>query len=283
MLKAFARYSRIIFAGIVLAAAAGAVMAQDMTIDALLTKHLDSIGTKDKRDAAQSRIARGISTFESKLPQKVADGKAILVTDPNNLYFISAFNSKEYPFEKIGLFSNKVSLPYITAGTRSPLGAFIADHNGLLNDGLFGGTISSLWGLQSPKGKLEIKGKKKIDGKDTYVVNYYPKGGGAEFTVKMYFDAVTFQHVRTEYKNTIDAKHREIGVMGEQTGSTISLTEIFGDYRDESGLMLPHTYKIQYLTDSNSGTYEYDWSLNIGQYFFNQKLAPNFFSFDEQK
>src|SRR5215203_3245875 len=81
-----------------------AVNAQKITVEEIIANHLDSIGTKEKRDAVKNRLAVGTSQFESKLPSRKTAGKAILVSEANNLFFVASFASKEYPFEKIGFF-----------------------------------------------------------------------------------------------------------------------------------------------------------------------------------
>lgn len=136
---------------------------------------------------------------------------------------------------------------------------------------------------QLKKEKFNSAGMKKIDGRKTYVLNYYLNGNSNEFTINLFFDAQTFQHVRTEYRHVIAGKTAVFGASNEyRSGLEISMTEVFGDFKNESGLTLPHSYKINYLTSSNTGTYEYNWGVTISQYLFNQKLAPNFFSFDEK-
>src|SRR5262245_13354978 len=120
----------------------GAVLSaigQDLSADDIIAKHLDSIGTKAKRDEIKNRIALGTSSFESKLPPKKTVGKALIASDATDLYFLASLASKEYPFEKIGYFNTKISLPFVVAGARSPLGAFLADHEKILSDGLFAG------------------------------------------------------------------------------------------------------------------------------------------------
>lgn len=262
-----------------------AVKSQDLTADEIVSKHLDSIGTKEKRDAVKNRLVGGASDFESKLPNRKTTGKAIFVSEANDLFFVSSFNSKEYPFEKIGFFKGKQNLPYVTAGKRSPLGAFIADYNKILSDGLLTGSISQTWtllNLQEQKGALKSAGTKKIDGQETYILSYSPKGSGStEFKIKLFFDKQNFRHVRTEYRHAIAAKIATFGVLGQQTGVEISMTETFADFKVESGLTLPHSYKIRYFTDSNSGTYEYNWGFTISTYLFNQNLATDFFTFEE--
>lgn len=263
-----------------------AVKAQDLKPEEIITRHLESIGTKEKRAAVKNRMAAGASTFQSKLPNRKTAGKALIVSEAaNNLMFISSFSSQEYPFEKIGFFSDKVSLPFVTAGAKSPLGTFIADHNKILSEGLFAGSISTTWNLLNPQFKKEKfggGGTKKIDGRKTYVLDFYPGGSSAEFTVKLYFDAETFRHVRTEYRHVISPREQKMGTLGEQNGVKIALTESFADFKTIDGLTLPHAYKLHYVTDSNSGTYEYEWNVAVSQYLFNQKLAPDFFSFDEK-
>ena len=261
------------------------VKAQKLTAEEIIAKHQDSIGTKEKREAVKNRLAVGTSQFESKLPSRKTAGKAIIISEANNLFFVASFASKEYPFEKIGFFADKISLPFISAGTRSPLGAFIADHNKILSEGLLTGSISSTWNLlnsQIKKGKFDSAGTNKLDGRKVYALNYFPSGSSSEFTVKMFFDAENFQHVRTEYRRTVTPKEATFMVLGEQTGVKIELIENFGNFKNAGGLTLPHSYKLLYLTDSNSGTYEYNWGITISQYLFNQKLDANFFTFEDQ-
>lgn len=261
------------------------VNAQKLTAEELIGKHLDSIGTREKRDAVKNRFAMGASQFESKLPNRKTAGKALLVSEANNLFFVASFSSQEYPFEKIGFFADKISLPFVTAGARSPLGAFIADHNRILSDGLFAGSISSNWSFLNPqinKERFKMAGTKRVNGRKAYALDYFPSGSSSEFTIKLFFDVENFRHLRTEYRRTLSAKEARIGVLGEQVGVKIELTENFDDFKTAGDLILPHSYKLQYLTDSNSGVYEYNWGITISEYLFNQKLEDGFFSFENK-
>ena len=261
-----------------------AASAQNLKPEEILAKHIEAIGAKERIDSVKNRLAVGLSEFESKLPSRKADGKAVIASESGNLMFLASFRSQEYPFEKIGFFSNKINLPWVTSGTRSPLGAFIADHEKILSSGLFTGTISSRWPLLDPqnkKGRVQSGGTKKVDGRKVYVLDYFPKGGGStEFTIKVFFDSETFRHVRTEYRRQISSKQDTFGQLGRQADVKLTMTEEFGDYKTVDGLTLPYSYRINYLTNSNSGVYEYIWGINITQYHFNQKLDSNFFTFD---
>lgn len=259
-------------------------MSQELSVEDVVARHLDSFGTKVRRDAVTNQWAIGTITFESKLPARKTAGKALMITAKNDLYFIASLASKEYPFEKIGYFNGKVALPFVTSGARSPLGAFLADHEKVLSDGLFGGSASSQWMLLTwvkGDGALTSRGTRKLDGKKAYVLEYFPKYvGTTEFSVRIFLDAETFRHIRTEYTHTITPKEATFGRLGQQDGTKITLIELFGDYREEDGLTLPHSYKIDYQTDSDQGTFEYIWAINVAQYQFNKNLATDFFTFD---
>lgn len=261
-----------------------AAVAQDLKPEEVVEKHIAATGGSSKLAEIKNRVVAGQSSFESKLPSRKAGGKALIVSDNANLMFISSFASTEYPMEKIGYFKDRVSLPWVTAGTRSPLGAFLADHEKVLSDGLFGGAMSSSWALLRPNQSgfsLKYAGSKKVDGRRVQVLEYLSKGiGSQEFTIRLFFDAETFLHVRTEYKREISSSQDTFGQLGRQAGVKISLTETFGDFRKVDGYTFPYDYKAEYRTDSNGGTYEYVWGVKVGAYNLNQTLAADFFTFE---
>ena len=267
----------------VLLSAAAASAGQDLKPEEILEKHIAALGGRAKLAAVKNRIVAGASSFESKLPSRRAEGKALISSDDENLMFIASFASREYPIEKIGFFKNDVSLPWVTAGTRSPLGAYLADHKKVLSDGLFTGAISSNWALlnlERRSAKLNFDGIKKVDGRKVFVLDYLSKGiGSQEFSIRLFFDAETFHHIRTEYRHEISAGADPFGTLGRQAGVRIALTEMFGDFRTVEGLTFPYRYRAAYRTESNSGTYEYEWGVVIGAYNLNQNLAADFFKF----
>jgi hypothetical protein len=259
-----------------------AVLSQDIGIDELVAKHQASIGTPEQLAAASSRLAMGLSTFEAKLPAKTTGGKAVIASDSRNLMYITSFASREYDFEKIGFFDDKVNLPWVRPGARSPLGAFVADHEKMLSERVFAGSMSANWVmLDKDLGKrIKLSGTKKINGKKAYVVDYFPKNSGTEFTVQMFFDADTFQHIRTEYRHVINPRQDTFGTLGRQAGVRQVLTEDFSDFKKVDSLTFPHAYKISYLTESNSGVFEYFWGIKITEYRLNQSFGPGFFTFE---
>jgi hypothetical protein len=265
---------------------AGVAISQDLTYQQIIEKHLNAVGSKDARDSLKNLMAIGFSEFESVNPSVKGGGRAVVVSEPDNFLFAMSFNSRDYPFEKIGYFTDKVSIPYVNSGRRSLLGAFLTEHNNILTDGLFGGTMSARWPLslfEKKKSKIRSLGSKKINGADVYVLEYIPsKGGSDEFSIKVYFDAGNFNHVRTEYRREVRAGKITFGQQNQIAGSTLILTESFSDFRKVEGLTLPHAYKVNFVSNSGANTYENIWGIKVEQYRFNQTFEPGFFTFESK-
>jgi hypothetical protein len=263
---------------------AGTASAQKMTVEELISNHRNSVGSADKLAAVKERLAMGQSEFESKFPSKKTSGKAVVASRGEDYMFLVSLNSQEYPFEKIGYFDKRVSLPFVTAGARSPLGAFVAEHEKMLSTGVFTGTLSNTWPLLGDTGKVaktKLAGKRKVDGRDAYVLEFWPKGmDSAEFTILLFFDVETFRHVQTEYRHVINPSQDRFGTLGRQAGVRQSLIESFTDFKTVDGLTLPYAYAAHYTTESNSGTHEFFWRLKLQQYLLNPNLDANFFTFE---
>lgn len=269
---------------IILAGSLSMVMAQNLKPEEIVAKHLDAIGKKGDRDALKSVMALGASEFESNVPVVKGGGRAVIVSNPDNLFFIISLNSKEYPFEKIGYFDGKTSLPFSTAGARSLLGSFISNQQMILSEGLFGGATSLRWPLldmAKRKPKLSGGGTKKVNDKKAYVIDYNPSGGGSpEFTIKLYFDAESFNHIRTEYRYEVQPTDATFGQQNRRASSIVTLTENFSDFKSVEGITLPHYFKAELSNNGNSSMYMNSWGVKVAEFRLNQPLAPDFFTFD---
>ena len=120
---------------------------QKLKAEEVIAKHIEAIGGIENFKKIEKRAAAGSVKFRSKQPAKETDGRAVIASDKNNQMFFLQLNSQEYPNEKIGYFAEKTELPFVTAGARSPLGAFLADHDSLLREGLFLGVLNGKWAL----------------------------------------------------------------------------------------------------------------------------------------
>ncbi len=268
---------------IVIALSVSAAFGQKLKPEDVVAKHIEAAGGIENLTAAMNRAAAGSANFRSKLPAKETDGRAIIASDGKNQMFFLQLNSQEYPNEKIGHFAGKTELPFVTAGARSPLGAFLADHDSILRDGLFLGVLNSNWALlnlDETGSKIRNVSGKNVDGQKTVGIEYTPKGvGSQDFSIRMYFDAKTFHHLRTVYTRQIQSSPDTFGQLGRQAGVKQTLTETYGDHKAVDGLVLPHTYTAHYITDSNSGVYEFTWKVNVDEYRLKAEFVDNFFKF----
>ncbi len=257
--------------------------AQNLTPEQILAKHLAAIGPQTKLQSLKTLFAAGASEFEARMPLVRGGGKVVVISDPENFYFLMSLNSKEYPFEKVGMFRDKVSLPFTTTGTRSILGAFLAEHSRILSDNLFGGTMSLRWinnVAANNKLKLVSAGKKKINDRQAHVIEVLMGTSSDDFKVRIFFDAETFRHVRSEYKRVVPVRQMTFGRQNQLADASIDLTEEFSDFRDVDGLMLPHYYKATLVSNSGTQTLSNSWGVRVINYYLNQKLADDFFTFE---
>jgi outer membrane lipoprotein-sorting protein len=126
--------------------------------------------------------------------------------------------------------------------------------------------------MNGPKGKVRYLGTKNLNDRKAYVLSYEPRSGG-NLDVKLYFDAETFQHVRSEYHQEFTAPSvTNPDKAARQKGTRFKLTEDFSDFRREANLVLPHTYKIQLTIDNEGDPLLQDWVVTLSQFLFNKTL-----------
>lgn len=263
---------------------AAVVCSQDLEPSEIISRHLNSIGAAEKRAALKTLFAVGVSEFQSKNPAAKGGGKAIVVSDPEDLYFLMSLNSLDYPYEKIGAFGDKISLPFVTSGRRSVLGSFLLDNSRVLTEGLFSGSMSLRWMnhiADSIQARMKTAKRKKINGRDTYPVDVFFAGGSAgNFRIRLYFDSENFHHVRSEYHREVDIGTITFRQQNQLQNAVVDLTEDFSDFKDVNGFTLPYAYKVTLVSNSASQNYESSWGIRVSDYYLNQKLEPDFFTFD---
>lgn len=254
---------------------------QKLQPDDIIAKHLDSIGPVKERSAVTTRIISGTSmvVFRTE-PVGQASGRAVLASEGSKILIGMSFQSSVYPREHLGFNGTNFMAAFVTPGVRSVLGEFLMTHSLIFKQGLMSGTLSSAWpllDLTARTTRLEYVGTKKIDNLLLYEVRYLPKGG-SDLKTSLFFDQ-NFRHVRTEYERVIAAPigNRSYANV-EQRESRYKMVEEFADFRNESGLNLPHTYKIKLSIDSGGGTFVADWMLNLTLFSFNERIDPNSFS-----
>jgi hypothetical protein len=266
----------------VLAIFTPSTQAQKITVEEVLTKHLQSIGSIETLGSTKSLITVGeVSVNFISQKNLTAQGRAVFASSGEKCFWGLNFNAADYPFEKFSFDGKSSKIAFVRPGVRSILGTFVAANNRMLEESLFGGTLSTSWALfnlERTKAKISLIGIKKIEGKETYAIEYLPKGG-SDLTIRLYFNKSTFNHVRTEYKRTSSAG---IGTRPEQSSgfseTRLTLTEDFSDHRIEKGLNLPHSYNIFYSISGQNGTTEIKWKFIFNEFALNQKLDENSFN-----
>ncbi len=264
--------------------------AQKLKAEDVVAKHLESIGTPDARTALKNLIVvgPGKQKFTSTADITV-NGRVVFASEANKFFLGMNMDSTQYPGQRV-IFDGKSSdVAITTVSGRDFLGTFVNDNNVLLKCGLIGGTFSTGWLLANApeqKGKLTMSDTKKIDGRDVYVLQFVPKGG-SDLNIYLYIDAETSHHIRTEYKRITSApqgsvtRNNSTGLngdnSGQQTETRIGLTEEFGYYRAEKGIMLPHTYKLVYSYFSAKSNVESTWAFDLTEFGMNQKFDPSTF------
>ena len=254
----------------------GSVVAQKLTAEEVVAKHLESLGTAEARAAVKSRVMQGsvLATVRIGGGGQLKGGS--VMASQGRMHLIGLiYGTQDYGNEKMAYDGNKLTLGEIRPGTRTRFGGFLLTHDIMVKEGLLGGTLSSAWpflDLTIRNPKLRYAGTKKIEGKQTHVLEYEPKSGG-NLDIRLFFDAETFQHVRTEYKQEIaplTAKRPELAA-GEKS-TTLKFTEDFSDYKKEGVLNLPHTYKMQLTFQSENNPLLQDWVVTLSQFLFNKEL-----------
>jgi len=247
----------------------------DLKVEEIITRHLASIGPPKARLAARSRLAIGKAqmTIRSRGTSE-AGGNAVLASQANKSMITMKFGVPDYPYEKVGFDGELVTAYAIRPGVYSTLGGFVKTYPSILKEGLLGGVLSSGWpllDLSTRKVKLEYAATKKINSRPVVEVRYLPRGG-SDLSISLFFDAESFQHVRTVYKKTVGAQMGpSVDQSASQSESRYELIEDFSDFRTENGLNLPHTYEMHYRYLAAESRY-YDWVITLQSFYFDQPI-----------
>jgi hypothetical protein len=261
--------------------AATEAQAPKLKAEEIIAKHIEAIGAAETLQSVSTRISQGTVVVTFKEPGTgQLGGRVVMASEgPKSMMAMAFDNATNYPHERIAYDGKDVSGGYVHPGSRSSLGDFLLTHQAILKQGIWGGELSQGWMLLNPnrKVKIEAGGMKKIGDRQTYQLKCYPSG--SDLKIAMYFDAETFQHVRTEYERSVIA---QMGGTPEtsanQSETRYKLVEDFSDFKKEGGLTLPHAYKINLeITTGRAGAVKAQWELSLSDFKFNQHIEPGSF------
>jgi hypothetical protein len=262
---------------VMLTTAATLVNAQEkLKPEEVVAKHLDALGSAENRAPARSRILAGSSVVALKTGGSgQAEGPATISSQNDTTFVDANFEAPDFPYERISFDGKKVDVRQYKPGSRSPIGDFILSNDEIIKEGMFGGVLSSNWALlhtDARKPKLRYEGTQTLDGKTVHTVRYQPRRS-SDLKVKMFFDAETFHHVRTEYEQSIAAQ-MSTGPMrpGAQQETRFKIIETFSDFAESGGLTLPKKYNVEYSVFSGKLPLLIEWTFNFSRFAFNQPL-----------
>jgi hypothetical protein len=168
----------------------------------------------------------------------------------------------------------------LTQGGRSPLGNFLSSQPSLMKHGLIGGVLSSAWplfNLSKRDAKLSYAGMDKVDGKPVHKLKYVPRNSG-DLIINLYFDANTFQHLRSQYEYILSARQGAVAeASAGQRDTRYKLVEDFSDFQPTGKLTLPHTYTINLSIEAPNRTQTLQWTINLQQFSFTETIDPSVF------
>jgi len=248
----------------------------------VVAKHLESIGSAEARAKMQGTRIKGAATVTVKLcGEGQVDGQVLMGSKGDVNLINLKFDTPAYPFETLVYDGKKFTASQFKPGARTCLAQFFLTNDVLFKEGLVGGTLSESWpllNLTNKSPKLEYSGLKKIGNKELHAIKYNPRKG-SDVKIVLYFEPDTFRHVRTDYSRVVYAtEQRRIAGGGaalppeqrqQATPARIDAYEEFADFKDESGLNLPHTYKLHLSIQSEVRPAVIDWTFNLTDFAFN--------------
>lgn len=241
----------------------------------VIAKHLASIGTADALAAVKSRVIVGNTTARLKLTNTPIEitGPMQLASEGDKVLLAMIFNSSNYSYEKAGYDGRDLTVGVLESGRRSVLSDFFFAHEAIFKQGLIGGALSSAWPFlkaSSKNLKLGYGGTKKVNDRSAHELKFRNAG---DLQVSLFFDAETFQHIRTEYKYTVPAQMGRVSTeSASQKESIYRLTEEFSNFKTENNLTLPHTYRLRLSVELPQRTQTLDFEMALAQFVFNEPV-----------
>lgn len=257
---------------------------QKMKPEEVVAKHLQSLGAPEALDAARSRIISGTTTVTLRGGgYGQITGSARLVSQGQKSLISMVFGNVEYPFEKFGFDGTKLTVSQVRPGVRTIIGRYLLTNDELSKQGLTGGALSTAWpllNLSKSNIKLQYDGIRNIENRQVHQLKC--RARNTDIGITLLFDPETFQHVGTQYKQTLSptvAGNRP-GETIEQDETRITISEAFSDFRPEGGLNLPHRYQLKLEIIASKSSMYYEWMIELAKFEFGAPISPDEFNAD---
>jgi hypothetical protein len=260
------------------------VAAKDSKMDPneLVALHLKSIGSPEALKAIKTIINEGNGTVRVLGGGSgMLEGPSVFLSDGPKTRLFMNLGSTTYPTEQFVFDGKNFDTSFLTPGKRSRLGTFLYNYSGIVQEGLFGGAISTAWLLQSPEKhdiKLQYTGTKKLDGQELHELKCIMKKREGELNIFFYFEMDTYRHVRTVYSTHMAGMLAEdITRSSQQREERFIVEERFSDFRVVNGLTLPASWRIKLTADVGARTSIMEWELKFTKTMVNELINPSVF------
>lgn len=274
---------------VVVALTVGAGASEKLTPADVAAKHIEAIGSAEARARVKGTRIKGTVELIVKAGGAGTSAGTVTMASYRSQNMVTMnFNAGE-PVTSFRFDGNKTTVTQFRPGRHTALEHFFAENEEIVGEGLVGGALSESWpflNLQEKNPKLEYAGTKKIDNRQVHAIKYRPRKG-SELNITLFFDAETFQHLRTEYEKTVYSTTQtripggpgRLPSAGEARSAPQRLTvyEAFSDFRNEGGLNLPHLYKFQLEVQSDRRPLLINWTFILTDFTFNAPVDPSEF------
>jgi hypothetical protein len=261
--------------------------ADRMSVAEVLERHAAALGDAGRWRSHQSVLAEGTCRLDLIVggsgtllgtARFVAQGEAAALrlefADPQYAGEVAVFDGKRY------------DVGYASPGQRSPLGWFLLSYGEILKQGLVGGVISPRWPIlrreEGEAKRLKSRGLTSTEGERWWRLDYRPRRVPSELEIKLYFDPETFRLVKTEYEAEqssgigplMDDSRDSVPGEAARRDVRLKLEELYSDFQETAGLVLPHRWLLRYTQDRGNATSIWQWAVEWRQIRFDVPVDP---------
>lgn len=237
----------------------GATLAQKLTPDELVTRHLAQLTGASSRPATMDE-ASGTCRMSTALDPVPLDGTFNMAAQAGVSRLIVRFRSEVYEGEAIGFDGKQVNIGFAQPrlNARSALGTFLAVNNVIVAEGLLGGVLNGRWplaALAAREARLSYEGMKKLDGRELHRVRYRAKRDQGDLSMLLYFEPETYRHVASVCSSSRpQSPNFTASRSAQEADQFFVLDERFSDFETRGGMTIPTTWLLRYSRTATSTT-----------------------------
>ena len=236
----------------------------EITVEELISRHIESIGPSEARQQIQTRryVGQGVWRMVLGGVGQMAGPVSFASTPDSCDFSFGGAGSQQFTGERFRYDGKDADVKPSFQEQYSVLGQFMRRNRNILGEGLFGGTANLSWALLDTAGRkarMKYVGLKDVEGRQLHVLDYRPRKRKGETTIELYFDPETYRHVRTEYRERFTGDigpgrdpslSRPPGSPSDpaitmQEESHVSFVETFDQFHPADGVLVPVLWTLK--------------------------------------